>query len=194
MRNFEERKAEVFRRSKKRIEERKRRWKYVSFVLLVFMFTMFSWGVLFEDAEDKTVRDEMGSAENTHGGDASYIQVLVQSEGKIVQIENEVSQIYSLVQGAFEDADKVEDGYQEPADDLSFSDSEAVLEENEKVFDATSSTVSCEYRINFVASDGNYTVYTLEGTTLVEEVTKKEAVLTQEQYWQLLTLLGLPND
>lgn len=199
MRNFEERKAEVFRRSANRIKERKRNRNRILALCIPLCLILTAWSITILPAMLPAGKgnnnasgegmDIMGSADGT---DAAFVRVEVMSTGTATQSSiqkddvNEVAQIYYTVQSSFVNYGGVN---KEPANEKTEDD--ALTEENKDGLISGTTNASSGYRIIFTTENGAQTIYFLSGDKLINETTKQETILTTDQRSNLLNVLGL---
>ena len=199
MRNFEERKAEIFRRSEKIIKERKRNRNRILALCIPLCLIVTVWSIMILPAmmpaskgnnNDSGERmDIMGTVDGTG---AVFVRVEVMSTGTATQSitqkddANEVAQIYYSVQSSFGNSGG---GNKESAKEEAEDD--ALTEENKDYSQSGTTNLSSGYRIIFTTENGAQTTYLLAGDKLVNEATKQETVLTEDQRSNLLNMLGL---
>lgn len=198
MRNFEERKAEVFRRSENRIKERKRNRNRILALCIPLCLIVTVWSIMILPAMMPASKsnnnagegmDIMGSVDGT---DAAFVRVEVMSTGTATQSTilkdnaDEVAQIYYTVQSSFVSSGG---GNKESANDKAEDD--ALTEENKDYSQSGTTNLSSGFRIIFTTENGAQTVYSLSGDKLLNETTKQETILTVDQRSNLLDMLGL---
>ena len=198
MRNFEERKAEVFRRSENRIKERKRNRNRILAFCIPLCLIVTVWSIMILPAMMPASKsnnnagegmDIMGSVDGT---DAAFVRVEVMSTGTATQSTilkdnaDEVAQIYYTVQSSFVSSGG---GNKESANDKAEDD--ALTEENKDYSQSGTTNLSSGFRIIFTTENGAQTVYSLSGDKLLNETTKQETILTVDQRSNLLDMLGL---
>ena len=190
MRNFEERKAEVFRRSEKRIKERKQRRNHIlmTCIPLVLCLTIFG-AFLFPQLDDLKQapessneqfsgamgKDEIGglfagSVEVSGNGVSSYY----------TSVEN-VQGIMRLINGIVA-VPETNDG-----DDLRdyITDESTSTDKNENYQE------SC-YKIVVKRSDKTSTEYLLVGSVLIDQTTQQEYPVSEDTMKDLKNALGIP--
>ena len=198
MRNFEERKAEVFRRSENRIKERKRNRNRILALCIPLCLIVTVWSIMILPAMMPASKsnnnagegmDIMGSVDGT---DAAFVRVEVMSTGTATQSTilnddvDEVAQIYYIVQSSFVNSGG---GNKESANDKAEDD--ALTEENKDYSQSGTTNQFFGFRIIFTAENGTQTIYSLSGDKLINETTKQETILTVDQRSNLLDMLGL---
>ena len=190
MRNFEERKAEVFRRSEKRIKERRARRNHIlmTCIPLVLCLTIFG-AFLFPQLDDfkqapessneqfsgAMGKDEIGglftgSVEVSGNGVSSYY----------ASVEN-VQGIMRLINGIVA-VPETNDG-----DDLRdyITDESTSTDKNENYQE------NC-YKIVVKRSDGTSTEYLLVGSLLIDQATQQEYPVSEDAMKDLKSALGIP--
>lgn len=192
MRNFEERKAEVFRRSVKRIKERKQRRNHIlmTCIPLVLCLTIFG-AFLFPQLDDLKQAPESNNEHYFSGAmgqeaDGGLFAGSVEVSGNGVSsyytsVEN-VQGIMRLINGIVavpetDDADK---------------------DENFVVEDSTSTELKGDhkengYRILVKRSDGSSAEYLLVGSMLIDQATQNEFYMSEDTSKELKDALGIPH-
>ena len=198
MRNFEERKAEVFRRSENRIKERKRNRNRILAFCIPLCLIVTVWSIMILPAMMPASKsnnnagegmDIMGSVDGTA---AAYVRVEVMSTGTATQSAilkddaDEVAQIYYTVQSSFVNSGG---GNKESAKEEAEDD--ALTDENKDYSQSGTTNLSSGFRIIFSTENGAQTIYSLSGDKLINETTKQETILADDQRSNLLNMLGL---
>lgn len=199
MRNFDERKAEIFRRSENRIKERKRNRNRILALCIPLCLIVTVWSIMILPAMMPASKgnnnasgegmDIMGTVDGTG---AAFVRVEVMSTGTATQSTvlkddvDEVAQIYYIVQSSFVNFGG---GNKESANDEAEDD--ALTEENKDYSQSGTTNLSSGFRIIFTAENGTQTIYSLSGDKLINETTKQETILTVDQRSNLLDMLGL---
>ena len=185
MRNFEEIKAEVFRRSENRIKERKRN-SLRALIVCVPLCLMLTFLPSILPESDKNLStggtDVYGDA-NT--GINLYVEVETLGASDFLQSQLsalDVTQFYYTLESAFVSQDEMEikPGAQE--DNLSHKESTPLRE---------FSSFSSGYKIIFKTEKNTQAIYILNGYTLTNDTTKQKITLSEEQRSQILNELGL---
>ena len=190
MRNFEERKAEVFRRSEKRIKERKQRRNHMlmACIPLVLCLTIFG-AFLFPQMDDlkqapESSNEQFSGAMGTDE-DGGLFAGSVEVSGNGVSsyytsVEN-VQGIMRLINGIVA-APETNDG-----DDLRdyITDESTSTDKNENYQE------SC-YKIVVKRSDGSSTEYLLVGSLLIDQTTHQEYPVSEDAMKDLKNALGIP--
>lgn len=201
MRNLQECQAEVFRRSEKRIQERRKVRNHILAVCIPVCLVITVWSSTMLPAlfpgnrknmptEEKTefADDVVGSAA---GSDAAFVRVQVVSAGAAAQTAiikedaAEVARIYDAVQAAFARAGE---GDQESVQEESADDTQEPTEEFPR---GGTATMSAGYKLIFSTGNGKQTVYSLTGSTLIHEATGQQTILPTDRRSELLHMLGL---
>ena len=198
MRNFEERKAEVFRRSENRIKERKRNRNRIlaMCIPLCLVITVLSVTMLpsLLPMNNKNMAND-GTPEavgGLTGNSAEIVSVLVSGAGLtpetniLVEDTNKVAQIYYTVQSSFVSSGG---GNKESAKEEAEDD--ALTEENKDYSQSGTTNFSSGYKLTFIADNGTQSTYTLNGYVLTDNNTNKSVTLTDTQRSLILDQLGL---
>lgn len=202
MREFEERKVEIFRRSQERIRERKKKRKRIllcciPLFLCVTVFSLFGrQGILsFHKSANKSsaIENEMTDEEMF----CPYIMAEVwdRKDGEYSQKFSDpdiLMKITDILHSLYED-DQTEQEYVEAAskndqenqtkpknEEAAPDDVKVALEDEEE-----------QYQIRLTTPDGTQVEYTLVGNRFLEEGSKKEWVLSKVQLTKLKKILGL---
>lgn len=194
MRNFEERKAEVFLRSKKRMNERKKRRDHIlAFCVPLCLIGMLAaFLMLPTNKKMPPTGGEEGGAEIAEDSEMKFtrIEVVGPAMGDQSFVLNEdpegVQLMYNGVQACFAVADDVcrESASETLSDDLA-------PESGGNYAQYATTTLSDGYRIVFSGKSGAQEIYFLSKDKLINAVTKEEVRLTEEKRLSLLELLGL---
>lgn len=193
MRELNECTAEVFRRSEKRIKERKRNRNRILALCIPFCLIVTVWSVLTIPAMLPTNDKAMSAEENTgivgsvNFSTAAFVQVEIETgttaQSTILKDDaNEVAQIYYMMQSSFVTAGEGAD----EAKDNAMSN----VEEN-KNFSQTANAAASGYKVIFTAENGVKTVFIITKDTLIDESTGRKVTLTEERRSEILTALGL---
>ena len=201
MRNFEERKAEVFRRSEKRIKERKQRRNHILMACIPLVLCITILGAFLrpnvtpdgaaDPGDTRPVVDGMGYPIQSPSLTCPIANITVSGNG--------FSQSYSEVEDLLLISDLLY-SYGTRAPESNEIIDEAVPCEGEDRKDHTddmsgiiSDTTNALYTITMVTHEGVKTEYQLVGNTLTNLTTNQTYKLTQTQANELRTLLGIPN-
>ena len=199
MRNFEERKAEVFRRSEKRIKERKRNRKCILTLCLPLCLALAVWSVtILSSMLPTNNKNSMadGSPEavgGVSGNSAEFISVSVSGGGNapqstvLVEDVNIVAQIYYSIDSAFVYAGEEDDNHSAG----NGMTEEKVEDYGDNFSQSESTNLASGYTITFTTGNGTQLVYTLNGNVLTDNATNKRVTLTDTQRSQMLDRLGL---
>ena len=198
MREINECTAEVFRRSEKRIKERKRNRNRILAFCIPLCLIVTVWSIMILPAmmpankSDNNAGEGMDIIGSVDGTDTAFVRVEVMSSGTATQSSvlkddvDEVAQIYYTVQSSFVSSGE---GNKESANDKAEDD--ALTEENKDYSQSGTTNLSSRFRIIFTTENGAQTVYSLSGDKLINETTKQETILTKDQRTNLLNMLGL---
>ena len=190
MRNFEERKAEVFRRSEKRIKERKQRRNHIlmTCIPLVLCLTIFG-AFLFPQMDDLKQAPE--SSNEQFSGAMGTDEVGGLFAGSVEVSGNGVSSYYTSVENVqgimrlingIVAVPETNDG-----DDLRdyITDESTSTDKNENYQE------SC-YKIVVKRSDKTSTEYLLVGSVLIDQTTQQEYPVREDTMKDLKNALGIP--
>lgn len=197
MRNFEERKAEVFRRSENRIKERKRNRNRIlalcvplCLILTVMSVTMLP--SMLSIGDKNSAADELGNmAGATENGAVWTMQVELLGKDDSLQSSvlngdaNAVTQIYYTIESAFVSAGENET----PAagqESIATSD-----KDNENYSQSGTTSLSSGYKIIFKTDKDIKAVYILNGNILTNAQTNEKVTLSEDQRSQILNELGI---
>lgn len=197
MRNFEERKAEVFRRSENRIKERKRNRNRILAMCIPICLVITVWSIMILPAmmpanKSNSAGEGMDIMGGVDGTEVAFVRVEVMSTGTATQSAilkddaDKVAQIYRTVQSSFVNSSG---GNKESGNDKAEDD--ALTEENKDYSQSGTTNLSFGFRIIFTTENGVQTIYSLSGDKLINETTKQETILTEDQRFNLLNMLGL---
>ena len=198
MREINECTAEVFRRSEKRIKERKRNRNRILMccIPLLICITVFSTAILpamMPAKKGENLSDNCSDmAGNADGTNVAYVSVEVINVGTATQSSilkddaDEVAQICYTLQSSFVNSSG---GNKESVNDKAEDD--ALTEENKDYSQSGTTNLSSGFRIIFTTENGVQTIYSLSGDKLINETTKQETILTEDQRSNLLNMLGL---
>ena len=197
MRSFEERKAEVFRRSENRIKERKRNRNRILAMCIPICLVITVWSIMILPAmmpankSNNSAGEGMDIMGGVDGTEVAFVRVEVMSTGTATQSAilkddaDKVAQIYHTVQSSF-----VNSGgdNKESVNDM---EDDGLVEDNKDFSQSGTTNLSSEFRIIFTTENGSQTIYSLSGDKLINETTKQETILTEDQRSNLLNMLGL---
>ena len=197
MSNFEERKAEVFRRSENRIKERKRNRNRILAFCIPLCLIVTVWSIMILPAmmpaskSNNSAGEGMDIMGSVDGTDAAFVRVEIMSIGTATQSTiqkddaTEVAQIYSTLQSSFVNSGG---GNKESVNEEAEDDA---LTENKDYSQSGTTNLSSGFRIIFTTENGAQTIYSLSGDKLINETTKQETILTEDQRSNLMNMLGL---
>lgn len=204
MRNFEERKAEVFRRSEKRIKERKRNRNRILACCIPLCLCITILSVIYLPNAN-LFSDKSGNAEDMNmagglNGTSEFIYTSLEitnniestgnsrKENDIANIEN----IYNIIQSSFSAEEDLPTGDKHDEFPHAQKGEGANKDENHSGIDQFQNyTKGMSYTITFIAVDGTQRNYTLDGNLLTNKATKQEVTLTDSQMSELQKALGL---
>ena len=198
MREINECTAEVFRRSEKRIKERKRNRNRILAFCIPLCLIVTVWSIMILPAmmpankSNNAAGEGMDMAGSVDGTAAAYVRVEVMSTGTATQSAilkddaDEVAQIYYTVQSSFVNSGG---GNKESAKEEAEDD--ALTDENKDYSQSGTTNLSSGFRIIFITENGAQTIYSLSGDKLINETTKQETILAEDQRSNLLNMLGL---
>lgn len=191
MRDFEERKTEIFRRSKERLAQRRRRRRIIisciPLVICIAVLSVFKMPV-FELKTDKSALNDCNQTVSA----GEYISVRIQGKGensgysKIIEDQELVEKIVNSISGAASEENRDESSeptdnklagaHQKPVDDAIAG----------TCFDQGNSEAS--YTIIIVDADGSERIYTISGDVLIVEK-GGSIVLSDKQLSEIESLL-----
>ena len=190
MRSFEERKAEIFRRSENRIKERRKARNRALAVCIPLCLIITVWSVTVLPAMLPVNNKNSGAlaecTENISG--ASY------SQNEYVRIETRNSTAEDQAAILKNDPEEIAEAYRLVQSMLNYSeqnDNHRTEDHEQQTAGGNANKAASAYKIIFTAADGGQICYMLNDHVLIESATKKETVLTEEQYVQLLQALGV---
>lgn len=197
MREINECTAEVFRRSEKRIKERKRNRNRILAFCVPLCLIVTVWSIMILPAmmpankSNNSAGEGMDIMGGVDGTDAAFVRVEIMSIGTATQSTiqkddaTEVAQIYSTLQSSFVNSGG---GNKESVNEEAEDDA---LTENKDFLQSGTTNLSSGFRIIFTTENGTQTIYSLSEDKLINETTKQETILTEDQRSNLLNMLGL---
>lgn len=197
MREINECTAEVFRRSEKRIKERKRNRNRILAFCIPLCLIVTVWSIMILPAmmpaskSDNSAGEGMDIMGSVDGTDAAFVRVEIMSIGTATQSTilkddaAEVAQIYYTVQSSFVNSGG---GNKESVNEEAEDDA---LTGNKDYSQSGTTNLSSRFRIIFTTENGAQTIYSLSGDKLINETTKQETILTEDQRSNLMNMLGL---
>ena len=180
MRNFEERKAEIFRRSEERINERrKNRRRIVACCVPLCLCIAVLTAIYIPKKNEKS-----GSTNNYGYSQPAeeFPYTSLELVGNNTELSNsaDIKDIYEIINSAFETDSALSDQ----------SDGKGIVNGSNKsksqrdVYDT-----NALYTFKFSSSDGKQAVYTLSNNTLTNETTKTAVVISDEQLEKLYEII-----
>ena len=194
MRNFEERKAEVFRRSEKRIKERKQRRKHLIMACLPLVLCITILGAFLFPGGTPGFNGTAGGGltEEKFESLSCPIAKITITGGNFSQTYREVEdlllisdQLYSYGSRGSETTGTADDGIASEGDDRG--------ESADDIYGNITDNSNVAYTITLVTHEGVKTEYQLAGKTLKNLTTKQTYDLSQTQVNELYELLGIPQ-
>ena len=194
MRTFEERKAEIFRRSEMKIKERKRIRRYIAALCVPLCLTLAVLSVAVFPALYSGNDKNMSVAEGTNiensvtENSGIYVKAEITSVGNslksvvVKEDKKEIERIYFALVSAFSSGnDKNNNG--------SSTEDNAVTEENS--LQSSIARFSAVYKITFSTYEGIQKVYTLSDCVLTDNISGESVILSDIQCFYLSEELGL---
>lgn len=187
MRDFEQRKAEIFRRSEERLTQRKRRRRMIISCVPIVICIAFLSVFKLPDIElggGKSAPDAYNQTVSTE----KYISVRIQGKGensgysKVIEDQETIEKIVNSITGA--ESEKTSTESSEPTENKSAGkpqDAVAGASPTKKEEDSG-------YTITIAASDGSERVYTISDDILTDEKNTR-IFLTDEQFSEIVSLL-----
>ena len=198
MRELHECQAEVFRRSEKRIKERKQRRNHIlmACIPLVLCLTAFG-GFLFPQLfNHKQAPESMPDPFGTQAamGQDEY-QSLTCAIAEIKVSGNGVSIHYTDVADILLISDQLNTyGTRAPETNATVNEDGSDRKENaDDVIGSVMESVNAAYTITLITHEGVKTEYCLFGNTLRNQTTNQAYTLTYEQAKELRDMLGIPQ-
>lgn len=187
MREIDECKAEVFRRSEKRIKERKKKRNYILYLYIPLFMVVIVWSVMImpEMMPKKAVKNiaEGVSEDSTTSNSyvCPYTEVMIRNAGSSndgsqrVTDKVKVARIFETIFALDESSGG------------GLTDDEDAADQNEGTKYMTG------YIITFVTEDGSEKVYALDNNELFNVDENTKTILTGSQLEELSTLLGIAD-
>ena len=200
MRNFEERKAEVFRRSEKRIKERKARRNHILIACIPLVLCLTIFGTfLFPGITPEDPKNPISNESATGGLTEDRCESLTCPIAKITVNGSSFSKSYTNVSEILLISDQLYScGTRGP--ETSGNTNHVVAPEGEDrkenaddVSGSIADSANTGYTITLTMREGEKTEYYLAGNTLKNITTKQTYKLTQTRVNELHELLGIPN-
>jgi len=199
MRNFEERKAEIFRRSESRIEARKRNRNRILAVCIPLCLTLTVGAVtilpgMLSAGKNRVPGENAAMPEYTGKGTACAVQIeRISADSKYQYLEQQpyvlpedIEKLYYSMESALE----MDRGNEQHKEQDNLTDSSGKIDEEEFTLGGAGDPLP-SYRITFTMENGTKVIYTLDGYVLKKDTGDDQIVLTQSQRTQLLETLAL---
>ena len=199
MRNFEERKAEVFRRSEKRIKERKARRNHILMACIPLVLCITILGAfLHPNVTPDGAADPGDTSPVVDGMGSDGFTSLSCPIAKITVSGNNFSISHTEVADLLLISDQLYSyGTRAPSSngttDTVVDEDDVPKDNGEDVSGSIMDSANAAYTITMVTHEGVKTEYQLVGKTLTNLTTNQTYKLTQTQANELRTLLGIPN-
>lgn len=205
MRNFDERKAEIFRRSENRIKERRRNRNRILALCVPLCLCIAILSVIYlpdmmispdksNTAEDMNMA---GGVENSSGFVYTSFEITSTKTAKSDTDKQNIENIYNIIQSAFTVNDYSHDVEQETTDKSEFPQEqkpstqkgEGALkgEENYSTGLVEFFSKGVTYTLTFTADNGQNMTYTLCDGILTNETTNESVTVTEDQLKDLYT-------
>lgn len=184
MRDLNECKAEVFRRSEQRIKERKKRRNRIAAVCIPLCLVVAA--LLAADLPGRKMSEDKNTVmENAMGSVMEFSAVEIQGnfaqQYRKVTAVDEIAELHGTILAYYHtDGNAAED-----------SADTGPTTEDYHVGNSLSQKPECSIR--FTAENGTEQAFTLQGNALYDETGGRTAYLTAEQLTELKTLLGLTD-
>ena len=205
MRSFEERKAEVFRRSENRIRERRRNCTRILTlgVSLCVILIICSVVILPEvkmgnkptieeiqittDAKKPEVEGETTVLSKVH----NFVSVSVLGEGNYQYIKNysDVTEVFYQIY----DIQEANGGYKDIVVETKPTLGGYEVPETGANFGNATTDMEDDYIITMESADGTIREYTLNANVLFDKAFDREIILTEKELAELKTVLGIRN-
>lgn len=183
MRNLAECQAEVFRRSEKRINERKQRRKHILLVCVPLVLCLALWGVFSppQAARDPAAVEPAMGVENSASLTCSIVKITVSGNG--------FSADYTDTTDLLQISDQLNLCTATPSAPSSYKGETTKYEAHEDFIYAT----AIPYNITVISHQGETTQYQLSGNTLKNISEDRTYILTPAQASKLLEVLKIPQ-
>ena len=197
MRNLNECQAEVFRRSEKRIKERKQRRQRIlmTCIPLVLCLTIFGTFLFPQLNNNMQAPEGMPESETQAAMGQDENQSMTCSIVEIKVSGNGVSIRYTDVADLLLISDQLNTyGTREPETSGTTNEDGSDRSENaDDVVGGVADSANAAYTITLVTHEGEKTEYQLIGNTLLNQTTNQAYTLTYEQAKELREILGAPQ-
>ena len=190
MRNFEERKAEVFRRSEKRIKERRARRNHIlmTCIPLVLCLTIFG-AFLFPQLDDFKQAPE--SSNEQFSGAMGKDEIGGLFTGSVEVSGNGVSSYYASVENV-QGIMRLINGIVAVPETNDGDDLRDYITDESTSTDVNENYQENCYKIVVHRSDGTSTEYLLVGSRLIDQNTQQEFPVSEDTMKDLKNALGIP--
>ncbi len=180
MRNFEERKAEILRRSEERIKERRKsRRRIVACCVPLCLCIAILTAIYVPKKKEKSGNtNNYGYSQPAEEFPYTSLELV----GNDTELNNtaDIKDIYKIINSAFES-----DGASSAQ-----NDGKGVVNGSNKSKSLRDTyDTNALYTFKFSSSDGKQAVYTLSGNTLTDETTKTAAAISDEQLEKLYEII-----
>ena len=197
MRELHECQAEVFRRSEKRIKERKQRRQRIlmTCIPLVLCLTIFGTFLFPQLNNNMQAPEGMPESETQAAMGQDENQSMTCSIVEIKVSGNGVSIRYTDVADLLLISDQLNTyGTREPETSGTTNEDGSDRSENaDDVVGGVADSADAAYTITLVTHEGEKTEYQLIGNTLLNQTTNQAYTLTYEQVKELREILGVPQ-
>lgn len=201
MRNFSERRAEIFRRSENRIKARKRNRNRIlacciplclciAILSVIYLPDMMISSDKSNNAEDMNMA---GGVENESGFIYTSLEITSNVTAKNDTDKENIENIYNIIQSAFtveddeETATNIDEFPQTQKPESQKGESATKGEDNYSTNTSQSFGEGVVYTFTFTADNGQKTVYTLCDDILTNETTNESVTVTEDQLNELCT-------
>jgi adenosyl cobinamide kinase/adenosyl cobinamide phosphate guanylyltransferase len=195
MRDFEERKAEVFRRSEKRIKEREQRRKHIllTCIPMVLCIMMLGVYVLPEMRAENLPDGEIAPEFSDTNPAAETVEDCLHSllAGTVEVSGNGISHSYSSDRDVQQILGLINDIVANPEDD--YDESHRGFSVNESLVADVNEKKDESYKILVRHSDGTETKYLLAGNMLIDQSTLEKFHMDETTCFALKHALGIPD-
>ena len=198
MRELHECQAEVFRRSEKRIKERKQRRNHILMACIPLVLCLTAFGAfLFPQLcnHKQAPEDMLGPAGTQAAMGQDEYQGLTCAIAEIKVSGNGVSMHYTDVADLLMISDQLHTyGTRAPETNAAVSEDGSDRNENaDDVIGSITYSANAAYTITLITHEGVKTEYCLFGNTLRNQTTNQAYTLTYEQAKELRDMLGIPQ-
>lgn len=183
MRSFEERKAEILRRSENKIQKRKRTQKVIFTccipicLCIAILSAIYLPDMIYTDIEDGFSENTLGTVITDDDVYFAYTKVTIKlPSGEEVKEKDatKVESIYDIIQSSF--VPKIKPGQENKNHSESTGSSK-----NSFLSDDEDTVKASNYTIVFSETDGTQLTYTLDGNKLIDEASGERVFLTDEE-------------